>query len=166
MGCTSQVDMAPAFQADIERVNRIAAVPTILDVVCRTTGMRFAAVARVTEDRWIACSVRDEIDFGLKPGGELKIESTICNEIRQSQEAVVIDNVAEDAVWCQHHTPATYGFQSYISVPIVLADGSFFGTLCAIDPRPARLRNLKPSGCSVCSRNLLPGISMRAGSWR
>src|SRR5580693_8135118 len=104
MGCTSQVDMAPAFQADIERVNRIAAVPTILDVVCRTTGMRFAAVARVTEDRWIACSVRDEIDFGLKPGGELKIETTICNEIRQSQEAVVIDNVAEDAVWCQHHT--------------------------------------------------------------
>jgi signal transduction histidine kinase len=25
-------------------------------------------------------------------------------------------------------------------VPIVLADGSFFGTLCAIDPRPARLQ--------------------------
>jgi signal transduction histidine kinase len=33
-----------------------------------------------------------------------------------------------------------YGFQSYISAPIVLADGSFFGTLCAIDPRPARLK--------------------------
>jgi GAF domain-containing protein len=32
-----------------------------------------------------------------------------------------------------------YGFQSYISVPIILADGSMFGTLCAIDPRPARL---------------------------
>ena len=34
-----------------------------------------------------------------------------------------------------------YGFQSYISVPIILADGTFFGTLCAIDPRPARLNN-------------------------
>jgi signal transduction histidine kinase len=33
-----------------------------------------------------------------------------------------------------------YGFQSYISVPIVRADGTFFGTLCAIDPRPAVLR--------------------------
>jgi signal transduction histidine kinase len=32
-----------------------------------------------------------------------------------------------------------YGFQSYISVPIVRANGSFFGTLCAIDPRPNRL---------------------------
>jgi signal transduction histidine kinase len=32
-----------------------------------------------------------------------------------------------------------YGFQSYISMPIILGDGYFFGTLCAIDPRPARL---------------------------
>jgi signal transduction histidine kinase len=134
------------FQADIETVSRIAAVPTILEVVCRTTGMRFAAVARVTTDRWIACSVLDEIDFGLKPGGELTIETTICNEIRQSRQAVVIDNVAEDAAWCRHSTPAMYGFQSYISMPIILGDGSFFGTLCAIDPRPARLGNPQTIG--------------------
>jgi hypothetical protein len=76
------------FQADIDAVERIAAVPTILDVVCRVTGMRFAAVARVTEDRWICCAAKDDIDFGLKPGGELKIETTICNEIRRSREAV------------------------------------------------------------------------------
>jgi hypothetical protein len=35
--------------------------------------MRFAAVARVTEQRWIACTVRDDIAFGLKPGGEPKV---------------------------------------------------------------------------------------------
>ena len=50
-------------------------VPTILEVVCRTTGMGFAAVARVTEDRWIACEVHDEIQFGLRPGGELEVET-------------------------------------------------------------------------------------------
>jgi hypothetical protein len=61
--------VADDFQADIAAVNRIEAVPTILEVVCRTTGMGFAAVARVTENRWIACSVRDEIAFGLQPGG-------------------------------------------------------------------------------------------------
>jgi signal transduction histidine kinase len=32
-----------------------------------------------------------------------------------------------------------YGLQSYISMPIILPTGDFFGTLCAIDPRPARL---------------------------
>lgn len=131
--------MATDLSADIAAVQGIAAVPRILEVVCRTTGMGFAAVARVTEQRWICCAVRDEIAFGLAPGGELPVETTICHEIRQSGEAVVIDSVTDDPAYCGHHTPGQYGFQSYISMPIILADGSFFGTLCAIDPRPARL---------------------------
>jgi signal transduction histidine kinase len=131
--------MSRTFEQDIAAVGTIKAIPTILDIVCRMTGMRFAAVARVTEDRWIACSVRDDISFGLKAGGALKVESTICHEIRQNGKAVVIDHVAEDALYAHHHTPQTYGLQSYISMPIRLADGSFFGTLCAIDPEPHRL---------------------------
>src|SRR5882762_9617781 len=131
--------MKTDFSADIAAVQGIAAVPRILEVVCRSTGMGFAAVARVTEQRWVCCAVRDEIEFGLVPGGELEVETTLCHEIRQSREAVVIDNVAEDTIYCGHHTPTKYGFQSYISMPIILSDGTFFGTLCAIDPRPARL---------------------------
>ena len=88
--------MASDLGADIAAVQGIAAVPRILEVVCRSTGMGFAAVARVTEDRWICCAVRDEIAFGLTPGGELKLETTICHEIRQSGQAVVIDSVADD----------------------------------------------------------------------
>jgi signal transduction histidine kinase len=132
--------------ADVALISSIAAVPTILEVCCRTTGMGFAAVARVTEDRWIACAVRDEISFGLKPGGELKVETTICDAIRASGNAVVIDNVAEDDDFCGHPTPALYGFQSYISMPIFRRDGTFFGTLCAIDPKPAKLKNTQVVG--------------------
>lgn len=128
------------FQADIDAIGSIAAVPTMLEVICRTTGMGFSAIARVTEDNWVACAVRDEIAFGLKPGGELQVATTICNEIRQSGVGVVIDHVAEDPEYCQHHTPAMYGIQSYISLPIIRKDGTFFGTLCAIDPRPARVK--------------------------
>jgi len=123
----------------VAAIARIEAVPRILEVACRTTGMGFAAVARVTEDRWVACAVRDEIDFGLEAGGELQVETTICHEIRASGQAVVIDHVDEDGAYRGHPTPAMYGFQSYISVPIVLR-GAFFGTLCALDPRPARLK--------------------------
>lgn len=129
------------FQNDINAVQRIAAVPTILDVACRATGMGFAAVARVTEDRWIACQVLDNIHFGLPPGGELKVETTLCHEIRQHRQVVAIDNVAEDATYQNHHTPQLYGLQSYISVPITLPDGRFFGTLCAIDPNPHKVNN-------------------------
>lgn len=127
--------------ADIEAVKKIPIVATLLEVVCRTTGMGFAAVARVTDEKWVACEVRDEINFGLKPGSELELKTTICHEIRQAGEQVVIDHVDEDPVFRTHHTPKMYGFQSYISLPITLKNGSFFGTLCAIDPRPARLNN-------------------------
>jgi hypothetical protein len=119
--------MTQDYKADLETVGRIEAVPTILQVVCRTTGMGFAAVARVSEDRWIACSVLDEINFGLKPGDELKIETTICNEIRHNRELVVIDNVAEDALWRDHQTPKLYASRAIFPYPSPWRTARFSG---------------------------------------
>ena len=101
--------------------------------------MGFAAVARVTDDRWIICQSRDQIAFGLRPGGELDVETTICRQVRNGKLPILINNVSLDEEFCRHPTPALYGFQSYVSVPIVRKDGEFFGTLCAIDPRPANV---------------------------
>jgi hypothetical protein len=44
--------MADVAGAAIAAIRRTDAVPMILDVICRTTGMGFAAVARVTDDQW------------------------------------------------------------------------------------------------------------------
>lgn len=134
------------FAADLAGIARIDAVPIILEVICRSTGLGFSAVARVSEDRWIACAVRDEIAFGLQPGGELELKTTICDEIRESGKLVVIDHVAEDPAFRDHHTPRKYGFQSYISVPIIRPNGQFFGTLCGIDPKPAQLKTTATVG--------------------
>src|SRR6476619_3565330 len=98
------------FAGDLEAIARIGAVDKILEMVCRTTGLGFAAVARVTETRWVACAVRDRIAFGLKPGGELEVATTICHEIRQSGELVVIDDATQHPVFCHHPTPRQYGF--------------------------------------------------------
>ncbi len=125
------------LEADVAAIGTIDMISTLLEVVCRTTGMGFSAIARVTEDKWVACAVRDEIQFGLLPGGELKVETTLCHEIRQHKMPIVIDHVAKDKVYANHHTPKMYGLQSYISIPIITKNGQFFGTLCAIDPNPA-----------------------------
>lgn len=129
----------PEFALDVEAISAIPAVPVILSMVKHLTGMRFAAVARVTERHWVACAVDDSINFGLMPGGELVLESTICHEIRQHQQPVVFGHASADPHFATHHTPLTYGLESYISIPIVQADGRFFGTLCAIDSVPANL---------------------------
>ena len=127
------------LQNDIFNITQITAVPSILNIICQTTGMRFSAVARVTDTQWITCLTKDEINFGLKTGDELVLETTICNEIRQHAKPVIIEEVRKSTEFCNHHTPAQYGFQSYISFPIFRKNGDFFGTLCAIDPEPAKL---------------------------
>lgn len=116
-----------------------APVPSILEVVCQATGMGFAAVARVTEDRWTACEVWDGIDFGLAAGGEVGIETTICRNVRRALEPVVISDVRSDPVFQDHPTSSIYGFRSYVSTPIVLPGGEVFGTLCALDREPRDL---------------------------
>ncbi|WHO39721.1 GAF domain-containing protein [Sphingobium sp. AP49] len=115
------------------------AIRAVLADVCRLTDMGFAAVARVTEDRWIACQVLDKIEFGLTPGGELEIAKTICTEIREHGEAVVFDDASIDMEWRTHPVPILYGFKSYASFPIFLSNGTFYGTLCAIDPARRRI---------------------------
>lgn len=127
------------IKAEVNAIQQIGAVPKILDVVGRMTGMGFVAVARVTSEQWICCAVRDNINFGLREGGELQVETTICNEIRQHGQTVVINDVETDGAFCNHPTPAMYGFRSYISAPIVLSNGMIWGTLCAIDPKPRDL---------------------------
>lgn len=129
------------YRADIQAIAGIAAVPMMLDVVLSMTKMGFAAIARVTETRWITCNSLDHVGFGLKPGDELPIESTLCNEIRDHRQAIVFDDASVDGRYIRHHTPRIYGLRSYISMPIIRADGSFWGTLCAIDPNPAKVNN-------------------------
>jgi signal transduction histidine kinase len=134
-------DMGQTAAADIATINRISAVPAILQVISELTGLRFAAVARVTEGSWTACAVLDRLDFGLQVGDELDLVSTLCHEIHQGHHSVVIDKASEDPLYRDHHTPRTYQFESYIAVPILRTDGRFFGTICALDPNPASLKS-------------------------
>lgn len=125
--------------ADVAIVKSIGVVPKILEVACRVSGAGFAGVARVTEDRWINCMVRDQIGFGLAPGSDLPLHNTFARDVKQSRRTVIVENAASDAHYADNPMATMLGVQSYISVPIVLANGTFFGTLCAIDRRPARL---------------------------
>lgn len=131
------------FAADIAAVARIKSIPTILKMMKELTGMRFATVARVTESRWIACAVDDALEFGIGPGDEIPLESTICDEIRQHREPVLFGHASEHPIYSAHHTPKIYELESYVSIPIVLSNGDFFGTLCSVDRVPVELDTAK-----------------------
>lgn len=137
LSTTGEISPHVTLPREIAAVARLDAVQSILEVCLRVTGMGYGVIAHVTDDRWLACAVLDEIDFGLGVGGELPIKSTLCNEVRRRREVIAFDHASIDAMWQDHHTPKAYGLESYIAAPIVLSDGEVFGTLCAIDPRPA-----------------------------
>ena len=136
-------DSAEEIARDVAALNRLQAVPTLLEVLCESTGMRFAAVARVSENTWTACVVKDEISFGVTAGGQLDLESTLCIESKRSNAPIVIEQASTDPRYCDHPTPKLYKIESYVSVPIVLPNGRYFGNLCAIDPAPAKVADPK-----------------------
>lgn len=124
------------FQADIDMLVRSDLVGTILETVMLATNMRFAAVARVTADRWVACRTVDEINFGLAAGDEIEVQSTFCHSVQETSQKVLFDNVATDDVYRNHPIAARFGIVSYASIPIYRSHGAFFGTLCALDTEP------------------------------
>lgn len=133
--------MRQTLDADIATIEKISAVPTILEAVSEITGLGFVCIARVTADSWHTCAVLDKLNFGLKVGGELDVTTTLCEEVRDTNAAIIIDAVCESEQYRDHHTPRTYGFQSYFSIPLYRPSGEYFGTLCGLDPAKAELTN-------------------------
>ncbi len=125
--------------ADIAAIQAISALPTILELVSNLTTLRFICVARVTDTSWTACAVLDKLGFGMRPGDELDLATTLCREVRNADRAIVIDQVSKDTHYCNHPTPQMYSFESYFSMPLHTSTGDYFGTLCGLDKVPARL---------------------------
>jgi signal transduction histidine kinase len=131
--------MRQTLDADIATIQKISAVPTILEAVSEMTGLGFVCIARVTADTWHSCAVLDKLNFGLKVGGALDVTTTLCEEVRDNNAAIIIDSVCDSERYRDHHTPKTYGFQSYFSIPLYRPSGEYFGTLCGLDPAKAQL---------------------------
>ena len=138
--------MIESVLKDVEAVQQIDAVPTILEVVTQSTGLGFVAVVRVTDRRWVACAVRDEISFGILPGGELQLSTTVCRDVAASRMPVAVNDVIRDGTYCNHAAPARHGFRSFVAVPLVLAGGEVFGTLFACSREPADMNTPQTLG--------------------
>ena len=66
----------PDPSADVATIDRLDAVKTCLEVLRRSTGLRIAIVARVTNESWTACAVSDGAGLGIKPGDALDLSTT------------------------------------------------------------------------------------------
>jgi len=130
-----------SLEQDLAAVACNNTVPVLLNIACRSAGLGFAAVTCVSQFRWIAASLQDELGLGASAGSELPIETAIWHEIGQGQKIIVVEDVAADPRLRQHPALSGFGVRSYISAPILHADGSVFGTLCGFGRTKLPLRN-------------------------
>lgn len=84
---------------------------------------------------WIA---GDAASFGLRPGASLPFAETFCNAVVSGRAPTLVNDVREHESVASLDVIRRAGIRSFVSVPITLADGSLFGTLCAVSHDAAR----------------------------
>ena len=120
-------------------ISRLEAVPTLLAVLCESTGMRFAAVVQVTGDSWIACAVQDDAQRNIKPGDELAIDAALRSESFMTHAPIIVEHASIDPHYRAHPVSPLFQLESFLSVPIILGNSQHFGILCAFDSNPAKV---------------------------
>jgi GAF domain-containing protein len=127
--------------AERSAIAEVEATTNILRLVTRLTGMRFAGIAKFTESQWIACAVYDEIHMGIEEGEVLELETTLCNELRQNPQALIIPSISQSDRYAGRPVVKRYAIESYIGVPITLPDGQLFGALCLLDSKASAIED-------------------------
>ena len=77
-------------------IAEIEATTSILQLVTRLTGMRFAGIAKFTDLEWVVCSVHDTIDLGIHVDDVLALETTLCSEFCINPQTLFIPQISQN----------------------------------------------------------------------
>lgn len=132
-------------QSDLIHAQRLPALPSILRALRGLTNMRFAALVRLTGSDWQACVVDDQAGLGIRAGDVWEVDNTLCHTVREINQPVNWPDLSSAGLSLStSHMASLLGIRAYFAYPVYRADGSFFGTLCAMDTVPG-----EPVGASV-----------------
>jgi len=106
---------------------------SILEFLHKRFGFDLWMVTRTDGDNWIVLQTEDH-GYGVKPGTVFRWADSFCSEMVKGNGP----QIAPDSDCVPAYANALIGLQvpikAYIGVPLINADGTLFGTLCAIDP--------------------------------
>lgn len=114
-------------------IAEIEATTSILQLVTRLTGMRFAGIAKFTDLEWVVCSVHDPMAMGINVDDVLTLETTLCSEFCINPQTLFIPQVSASGRFASRPVVKQFAIESYAGAPIFLPDGRLFGALCALD---------------------------------
>ncbi len=112
-----------------------SAASGVLDLLHERLGFTAWLVTRVEDDQWVIEQARDE-GYGLKAGDAYRFADTYCARMAEGLGPHFAPETSSIPCYAAADIGKELPIAAYIGVPLLHADGSLFGTLCAIDPAP------------------------------
>jgi diguanylate cyclase (GGDEF)-like protein/PAS domain S-box-containing protein len=109
------------------------AVRQIVSIAQQSLGMDVAYLAEMDEETQTFAVLSGEAgSFGVKEGLALDANGTYCRRMLAGRVANAVPAVPDETELAGLAITATAGIGSYIGVPVTLANGRLYGTLCAL----------------------------------
>ncbi len=118
---------------------------TVLAFLRQRFGFDLWMLTRTEGDDWIVLHCEDH-GYGMRPGTVLRWSDSFCKRMVAGQGPRVAPCAAQVPAYASAPIGQQVPIQAYVGLPLWLADGALFGTLCAIDPheQPAVLQQEQP----------------------
>jgi len=120
-------------------------------------GFKLWMVTRTDGNDWIVLFA-DDHGYGVKPGQVYSWAESLCSRMVEGQGPNVAPDVAREPAYAQAPIHDKIAVGAYVGVPLRRADGTLFGTLCAIDPEPQPERIREDKDMLMLMGELLGGL--------
>jgi len=134
-----------------------AASKATMQFLRQRLGFKLWMVTRTDSKDWIVLFA-DDHGYGVKPGQVYGWAETLCSRMVEGQGPHIAPNVANVPAYAGAPITQQIAVGAYVGVPLRRADGTLFGTLCAIDPEPQPERIREDTDMVVLMGELLGGL--------
>ncbi len=109
------------------------AATAVLQFLQGRLGFDLWMVTRVLDDDWVVLNAVDT-GYGVESGDVFKWSDSFCSRMVAGVGPRVAPRSQEVPSYAEAPIGDEYSIRAYIGVPLTRADGTLFGTLCAVDP--------------------------------
>jgi signal transduction histidine kinase len=107
-----------------------------LSLICQLVGVRTAFVSHITADTLYVINVANQNGCVVNPGDSSPLDQTFCQYVQANGTPIIIADAAEDVRVAKLSARVESSIGAYLGVPLMLSNGTLYGTLCALDPLP------------------------------
>ena len=117
----------------------------VLKFLYQKFGFNLWMITRTEGDDWIVLQSEDN-GYNVQPGQVFRWADSFCSHMVQGKAPRIAPRSEDIPLYVNAPIAKQVEIKAYIGQPLTKEDGSLFGTLCAIDPKPQSETIIKEAG--------------------